>query len=87
MLSTFYYISNYVTKFKTPIYQHVTLMSMIADNEATKQTGQMSNSRTTKMFMQQVFNKICTEHELSAVEVCTYLLGHTFDYSSVSSNE
>jgi hypothetical protein len=34
--------------------------------------------------MHQVFNKICTERELSAVEVCLYLLGHSFDYSSVS---
>ena len=62
-------------------------MSMITDDEAKNQTGQMSTSKTIKKFMQQVFNKICTEHELSAVEVCTYLLGHTFDYSSVSSNE
>ncbi len=85
MLSTFYYISNYATKFETPIYQRVALMSMIADDEATKRTGQMSNSRTTKMFMQRVFNKICTERELSAVEVCAYLLGHNFDYCSISS--
>ena len=33
-----------------------------------------------------MFNKICTEHELSAVEICTYLLSHTFDYFSVSDN-
>jgi hypothetical protein len=86
MLSTVYYISNYATKFETPIYQRVALMSMIADDEAKNRTGQMSTSKTTKMFMQRVFNKICTERELSAVEVCAYLLGHTFDYSSVSSN-
>ncbi len=86
MLSTVYYLSNYATKFETPIYQRVALMSMISDEEAKKRTGQISISKETKMFMQRVFNKICTERELSAVEVCAYLLGHTFDYSSVSGN-
>jgi hypothetical protein len=59
---------------------------MIAEDEGKKRTGRLGASTTTKMFMQRVFNKICTERELSAVEVCAYLLGHTFDYSSVSNN-
>ena len=86
MLSTVYYLSNYVTKFEMLIYQRVALMSMISDEEVKKQTGQMSISKETRMFMQWVFNKICTEHELSAVEVCAYFLNHTFDYFSVSDN-
>ncbi len=85
MLSIAYYISNYATKFETPIYQRVALMSMIAGDEAKKRTGQRSNSKTTQIFMHRVFNKICTERELSAVEVCAYLLGHNFDYCSISS--
>lgn len=87
MLSTFYYISNYMTKFKTFIYQCVILMLMIANNEAKKWTNQMSNSKTIKMFMQWVFNKICTECKLSAVEVCMYFLSHNFNYCSILSKE
>ena len=46
-------------KFKTSIYQHVILMLMIADDEVMKQTEQMSNSKTTKMFQtDQQFNQI-----------------------------
>ena len=61
-------------------------MSMISDEKTKKWTDQMSISKETRMFMQQVFNKICTECELSAVEICAYLLNHTFDYFSVSDN-
>ena len=84
-LSTVYYISNYAMKFETPIYQRVALISMVADDEVKKRIRQVSTSRVTKMFMHRVFNKICTERELSAVEVCSYLLGHGFNYSSISS--
>jgi len=82
-----HYMSNYTTKFETPIYQRVALISIVADDEAKKRTGQVTEVSTlgaTKKFMHRVFNKICTERELSAVEVCSYLLGHSFDYSSIS---
>ncbi len=79
VLSTLYYIGNYATKLETPIYQRVALMSMVAADEA-----QVARSTTAKRFMHRVFNKICTERELSAVEVCAHLLGHDFDYSSIS---
>ena len=58
---------------------------MIVDDEAKKRTGQVITSGTAKTFIHRVFNKICTEHELSAVEVCTHLLSHDFEYSSASS--
>ena len=90
-LSIVHYIGNYATKFETPVYQRVALISMVADDEAKKRTGQVAisgtaTSGTAKTFMHRVFNKICTERELSAVEVCAHLLGHNFDYSSVSND-
>jgi hypothetical protein len=79
VLSTLYYIGNYATKLETPIYQRVALMAMVVADEA-----QVVRTKTAKTFMHRVFNKICTDRELSAVEVCAHLLDHKFDYSSVS---
>lgn len=91
-LSMVYYGTNYSTKLETPLWKRVGLMKMVFDGltenstelnatiEADNNTAQQKNK--TRQFLNRVANSIYTNREVSAVEVCSNLLGYKNSYSS-----
>jgi hypothetical protein len=92
-LSMIYYVTNYATKLSSPMWKRLALSAQVAqrladerDSRAGVLDGDASESlNPTRQFFMRWANKIYSDREMSAVEVCYYLLGYPTDFSSVSS--
>lgn len=90
-----YYATNYATKLDTPLWKRAALMKtvwermsadvgakgQVAHNDEAPRATQVNNK--ARQFLARTANQIFTSRELSAVEVCSRLLGHPNHYSSV----
>ncbi|KAJ3516318.1 hypothetical protein NM208_g14859 [Fusarium decemcellulare] len=95
-LAMIYYITNYATKLNTPMWKrlafaadvlqqrHSSGASMQQPPDAAPNENHRSSVRNeTRQFLMRVANRIFSERELSAVEVCYHLLGHPTDFTNV----
>ena len=95
-LAMCYYASNYATKLDTPLWKRAALMKTVREGMSadvggqeqmgheeggTQRAAQVNNK--ARQFLARTANQIFTSRELSAVEVCSRLLGHPNHYSSV----
>jgi hypothetical protein len=92
-LAMVYYSTNYSTKLDTPLWKRAALVKTVyegmgqqddkkelADEPATEKTAQKNNK--ARQFLARTANQIFTSRELSAVEVCSNLLGFPNWFSS-----
>ncbi|KDN72074.1 putative conserved hypothetical protein [Colletotrichum sublineola] len=92
-LSMVYYATNYSTKLDTPLWKRAALVKTVLDGMAgkedshsltceddTEKAAQRNNK--TRQFLTRTANQIFTSRELSAVEVCSNLLGYKNSYCS-----
>jgi hypothetical protein len=95
-LSMVYYATNYSTKLDTPLWKRAamvkTVMETMGEQEGqqeppaettSEQTAQKNNK--ARQFLGRAANRIFTSREVSAVEVCSSLLGYKNSYSSQGS--
>jgi hypothetical protein len=95
-LSMVYYATNYSTKLDTPLWKRAamvkTVMETMSEQEGqqeppaettSEQTAQKNNK--ARQFLSRAANRIFTSREVSAVEVCSSLLGYKNSYSSQGS--
>ncbi|KAK1521590.1 hypothetical protein CABS01_16520 [Colletotrichum abscissum] len=95
-LSMVYYATNYSTKLDTPLWKRAALVKTVFDGMAdedddhalaagdgTEKAAQRNNK--TRRFLARTANQIFTSRELSAVEVCSNLLGYKNSYCSETS--
>lgn len=95
-LAMIYYITNYATKLSTPMWKRLALAADVLQqrrepNALTHQPPDAAPSgdhrstvgNKTRQFLMRVANRIFSERELSAVEVCYHLLGYPTDFTNV----
>ncbi|GKT51822.1 uncharacterized protein ColSpa_12003 [Colletotrichum spaethianum] len=94
-LSMMFYATTYATKFETPLFKRMATVKMVlegtagregergaaAAEEDTDETTAQRNNRA-RQFLARTANQIFTSRELSAVEVCSSLLGYRNSYCS-----
>ncbi|GJC89504.1 hypothetical protein ColLi_12342 [Colletotrichum liriopes] len=94
-LSMMFYATNYATKLETPLFKRMATVKMVlegtagredergaaAAEEDTDETTAQRNNRA-RQFLARTANQIFTSRELSAVEVCSSLLGYRNSYCS-----
>lgn len=94
-LSMVYYGTNYGTKLHTPVSKRVALMKAVLESVRVQEDSGPADlghgpevhhkrrvQNTTRQFLGRAANKIFTDRELSAVEVCAHLLGKPNHFSS-----
>ena len=95
-LAMLYYITNYATKLDTPMWKRLALAADVF-GQLRQQPGlrhQVSDSakhddrrsavlNESRQFLMRVANRIFSERQLSAVEVCYHLLGYGTDFTNV----
>ncbi|KAK2005446.1 hypothetical protein LZ32DRAFT_673453, partial [Colletotrichum eremochloae] len=92
-LSMVCYATNYSTKLETPLFKRMALVNTVLDwattqkggvdvepEDETQKTAQKNNK--ARQFLARVANQVFTSRELSAVEVCSSLLGYQNSYCS-----
>ncbi|KAM4062608.1 PIF1-like helicase [Hirsutella rhossiliensis] len=95
-LAMVYYITNYATKLDTPMWKRIALATEVARQlrEAGRPTSrapgpalpdgrQQAVLNESRQFLMRTANRIFSERQLSAVEVCYHLLGYDTDFTNV----
>ncbi|KAM4067778.1 PIF1-like helicase [Hirsutella rhossiliensis] len=95
-LAMVYYITNYATKLDTPMWRRIALATEVARQlrEAGRPTSrapdpalpdnrQQAVLNESRQFLMRTANRIFSERQLSAVEVCYHLLGYDTDFTNV----
>ncbi|XP_044717333.1 ATP-dependent DNA helicase PIF1 [Hirsutella rhossiliensis] len=95
-LAMVYYITNYATKLDTPMWKRIALAAEVARQlrEAGRPTSrapdptlpddrQQAVLNESRQFLMRTANRIFSERQLSAVEVCYHLLGYDTDFTNV----
>lgn len=84
-----YYATNYATKLETPMWQRLALGAEITARLEGEHTAGASSEtaqhNSTRQFFMRWANKIFTDREMSAVEVCYHILGFPTDFTSIPS--
>lgn len=98
-LSMAYYITNYATKLNTPTWKRVVLAALVASTIQQEEQGRgpamptgtaglsdsdRTRNNATRQFFNRWANKIFSDREVSSVEACYHLLGHSTDFSNES---
>lgn len=87
-IALIYYVTNYATKFETPTANKMMLVAAKLDKlRKQPQFVDVDNTDSDEMtrgLMTRISNKIHSERELSAIDVCNHILGYDTFYSSVS---
>ncbi|KJZ69898.1 hypothetical protein HIM_10709 [Hirsutella minnesotensis 3608] len=95
-LAMVYYITNYATKLDTPMWKRIALASEVArqlreaggpnsraPDPALRDDRQQAVLNESRQFLMRAANRIFSERQLSAVEVCYHLLGYDTDFTNV----
>ncbi|KJZ68118.1 hypothetical protein HIM_12488 [Hirsutella minnesotensis 3608] len=95
-LAMVYYITNYATKLDTPMWKRIALASEVArqlreaggpnsraPDPALRDDRQQAVLNESRQFLMRAANRIFSERQLSAVEVCYHLLGYHTDFTNV----
>ena len=96
-LAMVYYITNYATKLDTPMWRRIIHAAQVLRQlrESAVLTRQPPDPTTgsdaqrpavlneSRQFLMRVANRIFSERQLSAVEVCYHLLGYQTDFTNV----
>ncbi|KAJ3572625.1 hypothetical protein NPX13_g4988 [Xylaria arbuscula] len=95
-LAMVFYITNYATKLNTPMWKRLVLAAEVLQqrHESSVQRHQIPDpvqgddhrsavSNEARQFLMRVANRVFSERELSAVEVCYHLLGYQTDFTNV----
>lgn len=96
-LAMVYYITNYATKLDTPVWKRIALAAEVARqlSESNQSTSNAPNDsplhnqrqpaflNASRQFLMRAANRIFSERQLSAVEVCYHLLGYPTDFTNV----
>ncbi|XP_044720171.1 PIF1-like helicase domain-containing protein [Hirsutella rhossiliensis] len=95
-LAMVYYITNYATKLDTPMWKRIALATEVARQlrEAGRPTSRAPGPalpderhqavlNESRQFLMRTANRIFSERQLSAVEVCYHLLGYDTDFTNV----
>ncbi|KAH6959940.1 hypothetical protein BKA56DRAFT_561657, partial [Ilyonectria sp. MPI-CAGE-AT-0026] len=94
-LAMVFYITNYATKLDTPMWKRIALAAEVLRqlSESAERRHQVSDpaERDTRpallnecrQFLMRAANRIFSERQLSAVEVCYHLLGYQTDFTNV----
>ncbi|KAM4061599.1 PIF1-like helicase [Hirsutella rhossiliensis] len=95
-LAMVYYITNYATKLDTPMWKRIALATEVA--RQLREAGgarcrapgptlpddrQQAVLNKSRQFLMRTANRIFSERQLSAVEVCYHLLGYDTDFTNV----
>ncbi|XP_044715944.1 PIF1 protein [Hirsutella rhossiliensis] len=95
-LAMVYYITNYATKLETPMWKRIALAAEVA--RQLREAGgtrlrtpgptlpddrQQVVLNESRQFLMRTANRIFSERQLSAVEVCYHLLGYDTDFTNV----
>lgn len=95
-LAMVYYITNYATKLDAPMWKRLALAAEVA-RQLRESAGTSSRTRDhaqhngrqlavlneSRQFLMRAANRIFSERQLSAVEVCYHLLGYHTDFTNV----
>lgn len=88
-LSMIYYATNYATKLETPMWQRLALGAEVTARLEGEHTAGASSEtaqhNSTRQFFMRWANKIFTDREMSAVEVCYHILSYPTDFTSIPS--
>jgi hypothetical protein len=95
-LAMLYYITNYATKLDTPMWKRLALAADVfrqlhqppALMHQVSDSAQHPDHRSavlneSRQFLMRAANRIFSERQLSAVEVCYHLLGYSTDFTNV----
>ncbi|KAJ6436571.1 hypothetical protein O9K51_10813 [Purpureocillium lavendulum] len=95
-LAMVYYITNYATKLDTPMWKRLALAADVArqlrESGSARCRATESSQRNhrheavmneSRQFLMRTANRIFSERQLSAVEVCYHLLGYCTDFTNV----
>ncbi|KAI0970194.1 hypothetical protein F4678DRAFT_480430 [Xylaria arbuscula] len=95
-LAMVFYITNYATKLNTPMWKRLVLAAEVLQQrhkssvrrhqipDPVQSDGYRSAVlNEARQFLMRVANRVFSERELSAVEVCYHLLGHQTDFTNV----
>ncbi|KAH8743149.1 hypothetical protein F5883DRAFT_477354, partial [Diaporthe sp. PMI_573] len=95
-LAMVFYITNYATKLDTPMWRRIAhaaevfrqLREDAASRHDVSATGDQGAQRPavlnqSRQFLMRVANRIFSERQLSAVEVCYHMLGYQTDFTNV----
>ncbi|XP_044718875.1 PIF1 protein [Hirsutella rhossiliensis] len=78
-LAMVYYITNYATKLDTPMWKRIARHR----GPALPDGRQQAVLNESRQFLMRTANRIFSERQLSAVEVCYHLLGYDTDFTNV----
>ncbi|XP_044718018.1 PIF1-like helicase domain-containing protein [Hirsutella rhossiliensis] len=78
-LAMVYYITNYATKLDTPMWRRIARHR----DPALPDNRQQAVLNESRQFLMRTANRIFSERQLSAVEVCYHLLGYDTDFTNV----
>ncbi|KAH7461048.1 hypothetical protein FOMA001_g19191 [Fusarium oxysporum f. sp. matthiolae] len=95
-LAMVFYITNYATKLDTPMWKRIVLAAEVFRqlSESAERRRQVSDPaegddarpallNESRQFLMRAANRIFSERQLSAVEVCYHLLGYHTDFTNV----
>jgi hypothetical protein len=89
-LAMVFYITNYATKLDTPMWKRIVLAAEVFQqlSESAERRRPVSDGRPallneSRQFLMRAANRIFSERQLSAVEVCYHLLGYHTDFTNV----
>ncbi|KAG6996878.1 ATP-dependent DNA helicase pfh1 [Fusarium oxysporum f. sp. conglutinans] len=94
-LAMVFYITNYATKLDTPMWKRIVLAAEVFRqlSESAERRRQVSDPagrdarpallNESRQFLMRTANRIFSERQLSAVEVCYHLLGYQTDFTNV----
>ncbi|KAM4064306.1 PIF1 protein [Hirsutella rhossiliensis] len=94
-LAMVYYITNYATKLDTPMWKRIALTEVArqlreaggarcrAPGPTLPDDRQQAVLNKSRQFLMRTANRIFSERQLSAVEVCYHLLGYDTDFTNV----
>ncbi|KAJ3552042.1 hypothetical protein NPX13_g11212 [Xylaria arbuscula] len=95
-LAMVFYITNYATKLDTPMWKRIVLAAQVfrqlheaavvrrqASDPAERDAERPALLNESRQFLMRAANRIFSERQLSAVEVCYHLLGYHTDFTNV----
>ncbi|KJZ70132.1 hypothetical protein HIM_10473 [Hirsutella minnesotensis 3608] len=95
-LAMVYYITNYATKLDTPMWKRIALAAEVArqlreaggpscraPDPTLRDDRQQAVLNESRQFLMRAANRIFSERQLSAVEVCYHLLGYDTDFTNM----
>ena len=92
-LAMIYYITNYATKLETPMWKRLALAAEVfrqlesaipSPSDSAEHGGQQrAVLNKSRQFLMRVANRIFSERQISAVEVCYHLLNYHTDFTNV----